>query len=285
MKPAPGKPMKSASMTSPAFSAANLILPPRHSTAGGAAVICAVVALLSTIMVAPNGFDLRAVAAAVFLAVCAIALRSIHAVHLSLFGLAWIALPLLVPVFQPWPVCIIVPLAVYGIMVAACPSLRHSFGWLRRGSLGPDILKLILATIAISGVSLIIWYVEVRPDTRHLLRFMPQMPFWLYPLAGLGFAMGNAALEEAIFRGVIMDALDSAFGPGRISILLQAVPFAILHFHGGFPSGWWGLAMVVIYGLMLGVIRRRSQGMLAPWLAHVGADTVIFAILAWIALR
>lgn len=38
--------------------------------------------------------------------------------------------------------------------------------------------------------------------------------------------------------------------------------------------------MVFVYGLMLGAIRRRSMGMLAPWLAHVAADIVIFAILA-----
>jgi membrane protease YdiL (CAAX protease family) len=277
--------MKSESSTSPASPAANLVHPPPRSAPGGIAVICAVVAILSAYMVAPHGFDLWAVAAAAILAVCAIALRSIHAVHLSLFGLIWIALPLLVPVFRPWPVCLIVPLVVYGILVATLPPLRHSFGWLGRGSLRPDILKLILATIVVSGVALIIWYLAVRPDTRHLVRFMPPMPVWLYPFAGLGFAMGNAALEETIFRGIVMDALDSAFGPGRTSILLQSVPFALLHFHGGFPYGFWGLAMTFIYGLMLGAIRRRSQGMLAPWLAHVGADTVIFAILAWIALH
>lgn len=271
--------MKSESSTSPASPAANLIHPPPRSAPGGTAVICAVVALLSTIMVVPNGFDLWAVAAAAILAVFAIGLHSIYAVHLSLFGLFWIALPLMVPVFRPWPICMIVPLVVYGILVAASPSLRHSFGWLRRGRTGPEILKLILATIVISGTALIVWYVAVRPDSRHLLRFMPPMPLWLYPVAGLGFAMGNAALEEAIFRGIMMDALDSAFGPGCTSILLQAVPFALLHLHG-FPSGFWGLAMTFVYGLMLGVIRRRSQGMLAPWLAHVGADTVIFAILA-----
>jgi membrane protease YdiL (CAAX protease family) len=235
-------------------------------------------------MVAPHGFDLWAVAIAAILASCAIAFRSIHAVHLSLFILILIALPQLIPVLRTWPACLIVPLVVYGILVVAILPLRHSFGWLRRGRLGSDILKLILAMIVISGAALMVWYLVIRPDSRALLRFMPQMPVWLYPLAGLGFAMGNAALEEAIFRGIIMDALESAFGPGHTAVLLQAIPFALLHLHG-FPSGLWGLAMTFIYGLMLGAIRRRSQGMLAPWLAHVGADSVIFAILVWIALR
>jgi membrane protease YdiL (CAAX protease family) len=64
--------------------------------------------------------------------------------------------------------------------------------------------------------------------------------------------------------------------------VLQAASFALLHFVSGFPGGCWGLAMTFVYGLMLGTIRRRAQGMLAPWLAHVCADLTIFAILAWV---
>jgi hypothetical protein len=38
--------------------------------------------------------------------------------------------------------------------------------------------------------------------------------------------------------------------------------------------------MTFVYGIMLGTIRRRSQGMFAPWVAHACADMVIFVILA-----
>ena len=237
-------------------------IPPPRATRGGAAVICAEVTLLSTIMVVPRGIDLWAIAAGALLAVCAIGSRSMQAVHLSLFGLIWVVKPHLVPVFRPWPASLIVPLIVYGILVATLPPLRHSFGWLRRGRPGPDILKLAVATTLISGTALVAWYLVVRPDSSRILRFMPRMPGWLYPFAGLGFAMGNAALEEAIFRGIITDALDSALGPGRASIVLQAVPFALLHLYGGFPSGFWGLAMVFIHGIMLGAIRSCES---APW--------------------
>lgn len=92
-------------------------------------------------------------------------------------------------------------------------------------------------------------------------------------------------MEESVFRGNVMDALDSAFGPGRASIVLQAAPFALLQFHSGFPSGNWGVALAFIYGLMLGAVRRRAKGMFAPWLTQVGADSVIFIILAWFSLR
>jgi len=92
-------------------------------------------------------------------------------------------------------------------------------------------------------------------------------------------------MEEFVFRGLVMEATDSAFGPGPLSVVIQAWLFGAMHFLEGFPNGWWGLAMTVVYGIMLGAIRRRAQGMLAPWLAHVFADVVIFVILAGIALK
>lgn len=267
------------------ISASGMISPPQRATSGGAVCICAVIALLSTVMVMPHRIGLWIVATQAILTLCAVVSHSGQAVHFSLFGLLWVALPFLFSVFQPWPFGLLIPIVAYGILVAAVPSLRRSFGWLRRGGLGADILLLVLATVVVSGVALVVWYGAVRPDVRQNLKYLPQMPVWMFPLAGLAFAMGNAALEEAIFRGIMLDALDSAFGPGNTAVVLQAASFALLHYVTGFPHGGWGLAMTFVYGLMLGTIRRRAQGMLAPWLAHVGADITIFAILAWIVLR
>ncbi len=243
-----------------------IISPPQRATLGGAAAICAVIALLSFIMVMPHRIGFWTVATVAILALCAVVSRSGQAVHLSLFALLWIALPFTVSVFRPWPFGLLIPIAAYGILVAAVPPLRRSFGWLRRGRWGADVLRLVLATVVVSGVALVVWYGAVLPDVRQSLKYLPHMPIWIFPLAGLGFAMRNAALEEAIFRGIIMDALDSAFGPGNTAIALQAASFALLHYVSGFPSGGWGLAMTFVYGRMLGTIRRCSQGMLAPLL-------------------
>ena len=59
---------------------------------------------------------------------------------------------------------------------------------------------------------------------------------------------------------------------------MQAVAFGALHLLG-IPGGWIGVAMAAAYGVMLGWLRRRSQGMLAPYLAHGLADVAIFGIL------
>jgi membrane protease YdiL (CAAX protease family) len=105
------------------------------------------------------------------------------------------------------------------------------------------------------------------------------MPPWLLPLAGVAFALVNSAVEEAIFRGIFLQALESAVGAGIISLVMQAGIFGWLHYSEvGFPKGLAGVAMASVYGLWLGYLRYRSRGMLAPWLAHAGTDIAVFAI-------
>jgi hypothetical protein len=36
--------------------------------------------------------------------------------------------------------------------------------------------------------------------------------------------------------------------------------------------------MAAIYGAMMGIVRRHARGLLAPALAHVVADSVIFVL-------
>jgi membrane protease YdiL (CAAX protease family) len=92
------------------------------------------------------------------------------------------------------------------------------------------------------------------------------------------FAMLNGALEELVYRGVLLSALDAALGASALSLALQAIAFGAMHIHG-FPSGAAGVGLASIYGLMLGLVRRQARGMLGPWLAHVLADVTIGAIL------
>lgn len=95
---------------------------------------------------------------------------------------------------------------------------------------------------------------------------------------GLGvplFALVNAFAEEVIFRGIMQGALSRAFRRQCLVVILQASAFAAFHFAGGFPNGYIGYLMTFIYGLMLGYLRERSQGLLAPFSAHVMADLAI----------
>ena len=88
--------------------------------------------------------------------------------------------------------------------------------------------------------------------------------------------MINAAVEEGAYRGVIMAALEKAVAPSA-ALVAQAAAFGTMHING-FPRGWLGVALAFVFGLMMGLIRRRAGGMLAPWAAHVGADIVIVGV-------
>ena len=81
-----------------------------------------------------------------------------------------------------------------------------------------------------------------------------------------------------MFRGAVREGL-VPFTSRWLRILVTAVLFAVLHFRG-FPSGPVGMAMVLVWGVALGYLRERSEGMLVPIVAHIGADLAIFAILA-----
>jgi membrane protease YdiL (CAAX protease family) len=105
----------------------------------------------------------------------------------------------------------------------------------------------------------------------------------LLPVGIVVFAAQNAVFEEVIWRGAVMQSLESAFGRGAFVCVLQAAGFGVWHFRG-FPSGVIGSALAGIFALMMGILRMRGRGMLAPFVAHLCADTTIYVMVAIMAL-
>ena len=56
--------------------------------------------------------------------------------------------------------------------------------------------------------------------------------------------------------------------------LSQALSFGVQRLHG-FPRRPMGVLLATAWALMLGFLRDRSQGLWAPFLAHVVADATI----------
>lgn len=170
--------------------------------------------------------------------------------------------------------------AVLLAAAALRPAWRGPDGivaWLRRGTLSRIDLASIVAVAAASAAALVAWEALRRPDVADLASALPALPTWLLLAGGAGWAALNAFGEEAIFRGALYAGLERAFG-SRLALVAQAVPFGLVHFHG-FPRGFDGVALALVYGLMLGAIRRRTGGLLAAWLAHTVADVVILTLL------
>jgi CAAX protease family protein len=232
----------------------------------------------------PGVFGLAMVWAA--LVVAAFRLRWLQAAHVVLLaGLGAVAYMALPPL---WPrlVALAVGLGAYALLVRGSPWLRSTASWLRRGSVDAVVRWLILATAPVVALALTGWAVAVgdaglSEGARLAIRTVEDVPLWLLVPGAVAFSCANAAAEEAYFRGAFMTALLAT--TGRVpALLLQAVSYGLLH-TGGFPSGALGVALATVYGLVLGIVRLRSGGLLAPWLAHVLADLTIMALIAWFA--
>jgi len=196
-----------------------------------------------------------------------------HAVLLTFLVAVWN----LVADIAIWPF-LIVPLIVYALTAFSVPSLRRSVRWLAVGRFDKPVWLLMISTVFVSSVALLAWFKAWHPDLTHYLKSIPSWHPAALVFEGIGFSLLNAAMEESMYRGVLMQALDTALGPGISSIIYQAAAFGLLHIKG-IPGDWIGVGMTCIYGLMLGVIRRRSGGILAPFATHVFADVTIFIIL------
>jgi membrane protease YdiL (CAAX protease family) len=172
--------------------------------------------------------------------------------------------------------------AIGGHVLAArrWPAVAPSSGWRRRGGV-PGV-----ATAIVGGVTpfaLVAWFVVMRPELGDLAAvYLPDAPLAALVLGGIAFAVGNAVLEELIWRGVITDALERSVS-AELAIAIQALSFGVAHFHG-FPRGVVGVILAGGWAAMLGWLRRRSGGLLAPTVAHVVADASI-ATIVLVALR
>jgi uncharacterized protein len=138
----------------------------------------------------------------------------------------------------------------------------------------------VVATLVVGGITplaLCAWLWIAQPDLGDVLEgYVPDVPWSLLVAGAVAFVVVNAVLEEWIWRGVLQARLASVFGMGP-AIALQAASFGLQHAHG-VPRGVLGVAMVCVWGLMLGWLRHRSGGLLAPVLAHAVADATIAVI-------
>lgn len=198
--------------------------------------------------------------------------RTIAASALALVLASWLPLPGFWPVFQV--VILALPVAVVAF---DDEGRRARASWWSRGQLrGAPIVALG----GVAGVSLWLWWSVMQPDLSAQLAMVPTWPWpWLL-LAGLVFSAINALLEELLFRGLLQGALQATMRPWA-AIVIQGLLFGLVHWHG-FPQGPLGALMAGTWAVGLGWMRHAYGGLLTPYIAHIAADCVIFAIVAFL---
>jgi hypothetical protein len=182
-----------------------------------------------------------------------------------------------------FPVILAFGLLGYAGVVRIVSWLRGTATWARWGSFDASVRFLCVVAWLLAAAALCGWYLFLHPNIADIVKaYVPALPLGLLIAGGLIFATLNAAVEEGAYRGVFLHALDRSLGPGFPALLLQALAFGAIHIRG-FPRGWLGVGLACIFGLLMGVIRRRAGGMFAPWIAHVFTDVVIAGIVIFLA--
>ena len=161
-------------------------------------------------------------------------------------------------------------LAVFGIG-RALPAQRLGASCSAKGK---TPIAWILIVGGVTPFALSTWLFAAHPNLSDLTSsaFLQVPMIWLV-CGSILFAIINPALEEIIWRGVFQTYLRPLWGVPA-SICLQALSFGVQHLHG-FPRGPMGVLLATVWALMLGLLRDRSQGLWAPFLAHVVADATI----------
>ncbi len=177
-----------------------------------------------------------------------------------------------------WPIPGVIGLCAY--FVAHARARRGPAGpprILRRGRFGASDALWVLGLVSVSVASLLVFRAFTPAPVSEAAYLLTAMTPGSLVVTGAAFAMLNALVEELLFRGVMLDHLQRV-SPTWVAVGMQAVAFGMLHLNG-YPYGPGGVALAAIYGMLLGILRVRTGGLLACWIAHVFADIVIFALL------
>jgi len=177
------------------------------------------------------------------------------------------------------PTAIVMAVAVYWIAARLIPALRASVEWAHVGRSGRAEWSLAAKYALAATASVAIWFFLLLPGT-YRLPPLPKSYFAWHASLGLLAVGVAAAAEEILFRGVMLTSLDELFGDGILPLTMQAAVYAAAMWRTSNP-GWVYAPLAFAFGLMLGAIRRRTNGLYIPWMAHFIADAVVYVLLLW----
>lgn len=179
-----------------------------------------------------------------------------------------------------WPVFpFLIPFILTVLIALPFAPLRKNLSWFKFGQIDRTSVCVLIGTSLVATGALILWglWTDALALILIFARVMHNYSSWLVLGVAIPvFALLNAFAEEVVYRGVVQESFARAFGEKHfLTLILPAAAFAAAHVAVGFPNGKVGYVMVLIYGVMLGWLRRRTKGMMAPYLAHVLADLTI----------
>lgn len=195
-----------------------------------------------------------------------------------LVAVLWVALA--VPVTGLWPLPAAAAIVVTLAVASRQQRLARWRSWFRRGHVRHGDLALLAGIIALTAVALLAWnHLANGSLPTAYIALAATTPASLVVIGAFAFLAVNGLVEDTVWFGVLLTALERAPVPRPLGLVTVVVSFGLAHLHG-VPDGWVGVAMVAGWGLVLALLRLRTGGMLQTYLAHVCADATIVAMLA-----
>ena len=157
-------------------------------------------------------------------------------------------------------------LAEFVVLVALAWWLRRralswgDVGFIKPSRAGPVVAACAFALVYAAWTMLI-------PEVRANAAEVSLLKLW-----GAGVAVIAAVVEEAVFRGFVMNELARAGRSPVVQVVVSAVTFALLHL--GF--GWWGVLCTLVMGAALGVTYLWcGRSLAAPVAGHCLVNAII----------
>jgi membrane protease YdiL (CAAX protease family) len=144
--------------------------------------------------------------------------------------------------------------------------------WL--GSVGPGLRwNYLLISLGIAAVALAAVFALstlVGPE----VNFRPQDQYWIFLIIILLTSPLQAAGEEYLFRGYLLQAIGSVVRTPWFGVLVSSLIFALFHGTQNLPLFFDRLA----FGLLAAILVYRTGGIEAPIAAHVINNVYAFGI-------
>jgi hypothetical protein len=216
------------------------IVPPPRSSAMATSLLIFLIGLLGIYQTHPLPESVQVWVPRLILLMLpfSVASRSVYTIHFNVLLVCYYLMRFF-PRFPLYPFSDLTFLLLYWDAVMLTPALRGSVGWTRVGKFDATVWTLVAVTIVIPIFALFLWVHFLSPNLGRYSGMVPQFPLWLIALYAIANAAFNALLEETIWRGVMLDALDSGLGPGMWALLVQSVSLRRRITAPVFRMAWW----------------------------------------------
>lgn len=188
----------------------------------------------------------------------------------------WIFLAVPSPVL--WPLPGLAALLVAGVWAWRRGRWSQWREWLRIGRIGRFAWTMWGLIVVLTVLGLLTWNHLFDGELPRAYQQLAQdAPVPVAMAGALVFLVINGAIEDSIWAGVLLSATERVV-PSWLAVGVVAASFGLAHLHG-VPGGPVGVVLAGSWGLVLALLRIRTGGMGATYLAHIAADATIVVML------